>query len=94
MQPRAVIYRCRICNSALFDGVSQFEYGTGAWPNFPQPVSEHVITVQTQLIGAQSGHEVRCATCMNYLGRLFSDGPEPTAERYCIEAGEIWASTA
>jgi peptide-methionine (R)-S-oxide reductase len=46
-QPPVGIYRCRVCHSALFDAATQFEYGTGAWPNFTQPVSEHVIAIHT-----------------------------------------------
>jgi peptide-methionine (R)-S-oxide reductase len=88
-QPPVGIYRCRVCHSALFDAATQFEYGTGAWPNFTQPVSEHVIAIHTQPVGAETGHEIRCATCRSYLGKLFSDGPGSTAERYCIEWGEV-----
>jgi peptide-methionine (R)-S-oxide reductase len=87
--PPPAIYRCRVCHSALFDDANQFEYGTGAWPNFTQPLSERVVTIRTQPVGAETGHEVRCATCGNYLGRLFSDGPGRTAERYCMETGAI-----
>jgi peptide-methionine (R)-S-oxide reductase len=87
--PPAAIYRCRGCHSALFDAAHQFECGTGAWPNFTEPLSERVVAVRTQPVSAATGHEVRCATCGSYLGRLFSDGPGRTAERYCMESGAI-----
>jgi peptide-methionine (R)-S-oxide reductase len=83
------IYCCRLCHSRLFDAATQFEYGTAAWPNFSQPLSEDAVAIRDQPLGAETGHEVRCATCQNYIGRLYSDGPEMTAERYCIEIGQI-----
>lgn len=92
-QPPAAIYRCRVGRSALFDVATQLEYGTGAWPNCTRPLSEHVITIRAQPVGAETGHEVRCATRANYLGKLFSDGPHSTAERYCMESGEVRVTT-
>uniref|UniRef100_A0A7S4K071 Peptide-methionine (R)-S-oxide reductase n=1 Tax=Odontella aurita TaxID=265563 RepID=A0A7S4K071_9STRA len=73
---------CRGCGAPLFTTGSKFDSGTG-WPSFTYPVDDSVdLRTDFKLIIPRT--ECRCATCKGHLGHVFSDGPEPTGLRYCM----------
>jgi peptide-methionine (R)-S-oxide reductase len=82
-------YRCATCDIVLFDGRAAFEFGTGSWPKFIEPVCADNIEIRDRQAATLAGYEVCCAGCGGHLGQLFTDRPGRTAERYCIERDAI-----
>lgn len=80
-EKRAGTYICAACHLPLFTGGAKFESGTG-WPSFTQPLPEHIGTKRDfKLIWPRT--EYHCARCGGHQGHVFSDGPEPTGQRWC-----------
>jgi peptide-methionine (R)-S-oxide reductase len=72
---------CAACYSPLFSSAAKYESGTG-WPSFFQPLRGKIATkTDFKLIWPRT--EYHCARCGGHQGHLFSDGPDPTGERYC-----------
>jgi peptide-methionine (R)-S-oxide reductase len=80
-EKRAGTYICAACHLPLFTGEAKFESGTG-WPSFTRPLPDHVGTQRDfKLIWPRT--EYHCARCGGHQGHVFSDGPEPTGQRWC-----------
>jgi peptide-methionine (R)-S-oxide reductase len=81
-------YQCVCCGQRLFESNTSFDSGTG-WPSFYQPIDEKAINRIEDRSDGTLRIEVECSRCDGHLGHVFSDGPPPTGERFCMNYASL-----
>ena len=79
------VYVCKCCKTNLFSSQDKFESGSG-WPSYSKEISNDVIKEQIDLNHGMERVEIMCVKCDAHLGHVFTDGPEPTGLRYCVNS--------
>ena len=81
------VYRCRACDTPLYDSESKFESGCG-WPSYDKALPGALEFIKDNSHG-MIRTEIVCAKCGGHQGHVFNDGPSSTGERYCVNSVSI-----
>ena len=80
-EKRAGTFICAACYLPLFESKTKFDSGTG-WPSFYQPIPGRLDSKRDfKLLWPRT--EYHCVRCGGHQGHIFSDGPQPTGQRWC-----------
>ena len=82
------IYRCKCCDTPLFDSNTKYDSGSG-WPSFYRPICQDAVVTRADNSHFMRRTEVLCAACEAHLGHVFPDGPDPTGLRFCMNSASL-----
>jgi len=80
-EKRRGVFVCAGCDLPLFTSAMKYDSGTG-WPSFFTAIPGALDTKKDfKLVWPRT--EYHCTRCGGHQGHVFSDGPQPTGERWC-----------
>lgn len=82
------VYVDVVSGEPLFASVHKFDSGSG-WPSFFQTIIPKNVKEVLDRSHGMMRTEVRSKLSNSHLGHLFTDGPEPTGLRYCINSAAL-----
>lgn len=82
------IYYSAATGQPLFSSEHKYKSGTG-WPSFYKPINDSAVEEITDRSLGMIRVEIVDSGSGSHLGHVFSDGPDPTGLRYCMNSASM-----